>query len=212
MACNAFAYQVSSGVLTGFFSDALTDGKTVPSKFFASDLLGLIVTGTLLDQQWAMTSEVAQQPLNMAKLAAAEAAAPKAVVPINPSRPDANQRQLESCFSAKNANFGYVSRPLNGIWATPPFLHNGSVASIYELLLPPEKRSSSFYLGSREYDPQVMGFVTRKDEKTGNLFEFRAKDANGNPIDGNSNLGHDYGAPGFSDDDRFALIEYLKSL
>ena len=96
--------------------------------------------------------------------------------------------------------------------ATPPFLHNGSVASIYELLLPANQRAASFFLGSNEYDPRVLGYSTGKDYKSGNKFEFKTKDENGDPIDGNSNDGHDYGNTGFSDDDRFSIIEYLKSL
>ena len=47
----------------------------------------------------------------------------------------------------------YKVRPLNGIWATPPYLHNGSVPTIDDLLGDPEKRPPTFYLGSREYDP-----------------------------------------------------------
>ena len=48
----------------------------------------------------------------------------------------------------------YKARPLNGIWATAPFLHNGSVANLYELLLPADQRMKSFYLGSIEFDPK----------------------------------------------------------
>ncbi|NJL16003.1 MAG: hypothetical protein HC938_01190 [Nitrospira sp.] len=41
----------------------------------------------------------------------------------------------------------YKARPLNGIWATPPFLHNGSVPHIYALLSPVEERPKTFCLG-----------------------------------------------------------------
>src|SRR6185312_14275906 len=44
---------------------------------------------------------------------------------------------------------GYKPRPLEGVWATPPFLHNGSVPNLYEMLLPPEKRSAKFFVGRR---------------------------------------------------------------
>ncbi|MGR8950163.1 MAG: c-type cytochrome, partial [Gammaproteobacteria bacterium] len=42
----------------------------------------------------------------------------------------------------------YKARPLNGIWATPPNLHNGSVANLYELMLPAESSSPTFNLVS----------------------------------------------------------------
>ena len=54
----------------------------------------------------------------------------------------------------------YKVRPLNGVWATPPYLHNGSVPTIDDLLGDPEKRPPKFYLGSREYDPVKLGYKT----------------------------------------------------
>ena len=63
----------------------------------------------------------------------------------------------ENCIQARNV---YKARPLNGIWATAPFLHNGSVPTMYDLLLPVAERPKTFYLGSREYDPEKMGYRT----------------------------------------------------
>ena len=54
----------------------------------------------------------------------------------------------------------YKATPLAGVWATAPYLHNGSVPSLYELLLPPEERAKSFYLGDREFDPKKAGYKT----------------------------------------------------
>ena len=50
--------------------------------------------------------------------------------------------------------------PLLGIWATGPFLHNGSVPTVYDLLSPPEERPRVFWVGSREIDPEKLGFVS----------------------------------------------------
>ena len=47
----------------------------------------------------------------------------------------------------------YAARPLYGIWAAAPYLHNGSVPTLYDLLLPPERRPKTFALGGRQYDP-----------------------------------------------------------
>ncbi|MGE0631504.1 MAG: di-heme-cytochrome C peroxidase, partial [Pseudobdellovibrionaceae bacterium] len=53
---------------------------------------------------------------------------------------------------------GYPARHLAGVWATAPYLHNGSVPSIYDLLKPADKRPKLFFVGSREYDDKVLGF------------------------------------------------------
>ncbi len=96
----------------------------------------------------------------------------------------------------------YKARPLSGIWATAPFLHNGSVPNLYELLLPAEQRSKEFYVGSREFDPQKVGF--RTDAPAGS-FLLRTE------LPGNSNAGHEYGAV-LSEQQRWDLVEYLKTL
>ena len=110
----------------------------------------------------------------------------------------------------------YKVRPLNGVWATPPYLHNASVPTIEDLLGDPEKRPAKFYLGSREYDPVKLGYKT---DPITNGFEFDTS------IRGNSNRGHEFRkdynkdkeikgviGPALSADDRKALIEYLKTL
>lgn len=103
----------------------------------------------------------------------------------------------------------YKARPLHGVWATPPFLHNGSVPTIYDLLSPLAARPIKFGLGHREYNPQKLGYVT--DMRPGN-FEFDTA------LEGNSNSGHlftDADVAGrigerLSERERMALMEYLK--
>jgi mono/diheme cytochrome c family protein len=123
---------------------------------------------------------------------------------------------------------GYKPRPLEGVWATPPFLHNGSVPSLYQMLLPPEKRTKEFFVGRREFDPVHVGYVIEPDAD--------GKDDGfwlDTTIPGNRNIGHAFAAsaelwqkhqqdpkanplpsgvigPEFTDDERFALVEYLK--
>ena len=94
----------------------------------------------------------------------------------------------------------YKARPLAGIWATAPYLHNGSVPNLLELLLPAAKRSPSFRIGSRVFDAERVGFDVDEGD-----FEFRAD------LPGNSNAGHEYGA-GLTDEERRELLEYLKTL
>jgi mono/diheme cytochrome c family protein len=109
---------------------------------------------------------------------------------------------------APDAPAAYESRVLHGIWATAPYLHNGSVPNLAELLLPPEKRSPSFMVGSRKYDAEKVGYVTTESPyKDGTL----VVGAGAQP--GNSNAGHKYPADKeLTDDERKALLEYLKQL
>ena len=97
---------------------------------------------------------------------------------------------------------------LHGIWATAPYLHNGSVPNLWELLLPPEQRSPSFMVGSRKYDAEKVGYVTTESPfKDGTL----VVGAGAQP--GNSNAGHEYPKDkDLTDDERKALLEYLKQL
>jgi hypothetical protein len=116
--------------------------------------------------------------------------------------------------------WSYKARPLNGIWASAPYLHNGSVPTLYDLLLPEYQRPTRFYVGNREFDPVNVGYVSKFDPTA---FEFRVHDQEGRPIVGNSNRGHSgwnfthYLSPEgqyreFTEAERRALIEYLKSL
>jgi mono/diheme cytochrome c family protein len=106
----------------------------------------------------------------------------------------------------------YKARPLNGIWATPPFLHNGSVPTMYALLSPVEERPKTFCLGSREYDPVHMGYTTACAKGTFQL---------DTSIPGNLNTGHENKdgptgnsviGRGLSHEERLDLIGFLKSL
>jgi hypothetical protein len=110
-----------------------------------------------------------------------------------------NDKELEATLEALQC---YRAAPLAGVWSTPPYLHNASVPSLYELLLPPEKRAKSFYLGNPEFDPVKVGYRTEEFENGYNYDTTRR---------GYSNRGHTYGTT-LSDDDRWALIEYLKTL
>lgn len=96
----------------------------------------------------------------------------------------------------------YKGRPLNGIWAAGPYLHNGSVPTVYDVLQSQENRPTQFYVGSREIDPVKIGLVSEETENS-SLFD--------TALQGNSNVGHEFGA-NLTEDERWALIEYLKTL
>ncbi len=111
-------------------------------------------------------------------------------------------------FAAFSNNEGYVAEPLDGLWLRAPYLHNGSVATVEELLLPQAQRSTGFFRGYDVYDDTRLGF-----ESTGPDAEMRGFLVDTNVV-GNSNQGHEGDAYGtaLSANDKADLIEYLKSL
>jgi hypothetical protein len=131
--------------------------------------------------------------------------------PFRPPAAPLSQIDLEAhkkvMAAAEERGPKYKGRPLNGIWATAPYLHNGSVPSLDALLRPAKGRPASFSVGSREFDPVAVGF--KQDAK--GVFTFHVTDPSGQPIPGNSNAGHEYGAD-LTDTERGQLLEYLKSL
>jgi len=108
-------------------------------------------------------------------------------------------------FSHFRPSTGYVAVPLDGLWLRAPYLHNGSVPTLDDLLTPAESRPSFFWRGYNVYDGRRVGFMTagHDAQATGTAFD-TAKPGNGN-------RGHLYGTSLVPDEKR-ALIEYLKTL
>lgn len=93
--------------------------------------------------------------------------------------------------------------PLTGVWATGPYLHNGSVPTIYELLSPPEERRAVFWTGGRELDRERLGLIS---EDAPGRFRYDTS------LRGNGNQGHAFPRRGpLNHDQRMAVIEYLKT-
>jgi hypothetical protein len=113
----------------------------------------------------------------------------------------------------------YKSRPLAGVWATGPFLHNGSVPTLYQMLSPHDERDARFFVSPGSFDPAAVG-VDTKPLGGGYWFDTR--------LPGNANVGHEfregyvpgktesddpqYGVigPALSPEERWAIVEYLK--
>jgi hypothetical protein len=93
----------------------------------------------------------------------------------------------------------YWAATLGGVWARSPYLHNGSVRTMQDLLTAPAQRAKTFHRGSQEYDANQMGYTD------GGVYVF---DTEG---EGNSNSGHDYGTK-LSAEQKRELMEYLKTL
>lgn len=105
----------------------------------------------------------------------------------------------------------YKARPLDGIWATAPYLHNGSVPTLYDLLLPEAERPQQFAVGQREFDPVKVGF---KHDPADPQAPFVIDTS----VPGNANTGHNYGAvtmdgkEALTEEQRWELVEYMKTL
>jgi mono/diheme cytochrome c family protein len=111
-------------------------------------------------------------------------------------------------FSHFRKTNGYANVPLDGIWLRAPYLHNGSVPNLRQLLEPSSNRSRIFYRGSDVYDPENVGFVYDVPEEGGS--KFFAYDTTKT---GNHNFGHEGPAYGTNlpGEQKRALLEYLKN-
>jgi mono/diheme cytochrome c family protein len=125
---------------------------------------------------------------------------------------------------------GYANAPLDGVWLRAPYLHNGSVPTMWDLLQPADKRPVAFFRGYDVYDPTKLGFVSAPSELSDDLKKSlfcyavnaageaacgafkpdNRKACNAATCKGNGNAGHEYGTK-LPDADKYALIEYLKS-
>lgn len=109
-------------------------------------------------------------------------------------------------FNRFRTTEGYASHPLDGIWLRAPYLHNGSVPTLRELLSAPAARRAVFWRGDDVYDPVNVGFVSDVAQRGSRRFYRFDTHARG---DGNG--GHLYGLD-LSPAQKDALIEYLKTL
>lgn len=200
MACNAFTYQGITGRLRGTKEGYLTGEALGPQENIAT-MLAATVKGTLVGKKGDILASAANTFFGIERL-------PGVVLESGLPAPVEARRKI--CMETEHRLLAYKARPLDGIWATAPYLHNGSVPTLYDLLLPADQRPASFWIGSREFDPVKVGYVS-ETKPDGMAFEFRVADDAG-PIRGNSNAGHDYGASSLSEDDRWALVEYMKTL
>jgi mono/diheme cytochrome c family protein len=197
MACNAALDAASSGLFTGNKTQVVA-GTPIQDPAANLVLLSNAVIGVLANQKW-----------EVAKLAIFRSEGlPPPVPASHAAGVDPKQARAEACLNFKDdpadPKMVYKGRPLQGIWATAPYLHNGSVPNLWQLLLPPAQRSKTFYVGTREFDPKNVGYETARSDD--NIFLFDAS------LPGNANTGHDYQNAALTDADRWALIEYMKGL
>lgn len=157
--------------------------------------------GTSLPRTTNVMGRVGDRPfyVKLAASAASILAASYATNRITPEQAHGFERVPDPAWRTTG---GYVARRLDGVWASPPYLHNASVPSLYDLLLPPAQRPKTFPVGHREFDPKKVGFINDVTQPVWTM---------DTGIPGNFNYGHEFGTQ-LPEDDRWALVEYLKSL
>jgi len=178
MALNLATRKVSTGVLAPLLPPPFTGATEIPAPALLTLLVRMAVNNGIANAQPPFSAEEIAELIGYRIKAAG----------LPP-------------YIAENL-FAYHARPLDGIWATAPYLHNGSVPNLYQLLLPPDARQQTFYVGSREFDPEAVGFRSKPGK---HAFLFDAS------LPGNLNTGHYYGTD-LTDDERWDLIEFLKTL
>lgn len=192
MAMNAISAKGRSGLLEGHKLDATNLKKDAP-RFGPSTpvapALTKAATGTIAqaspDEPWyiAWPERIADIILTLRS---------------NPVKVADRHVDFEIVEKSAKSLTSYKGRPLNGIWATAPYLHNGSVPNLYDLFLPSctdteiesgkACRPNTFTLGSREFDPKHVGFVEKSSKEHSDLFVFDTTKPS------NSNAGHEYTA------------------
>ena len=110
------------------------------------------------------------------------------------------------CVRPDNAPAPYEARYLGGVWAVAPYLHDGAVPTLWDLLSPPAQRPASFRIGAN-YDLAKVGLDSAQPDGLSSMMSTTdCSDINS----GRSRCGHVYGVD-LSDDDKWSLIEYLKA-
>jgi hypothetical protein len=180
---NFYGRKGPSGKLNGVHVNFVPGTRKVPPIADADTMLTNVIVGTILGQaKQGLHSEVKQFTFH--------------------SKHGGGGAPISGGSAAK-----YKARPLNGIWATAPYLHNGSVPNLDALLRPAAQRPRSFSTGVRTFDAVRVGYLT----DVRGFPRFEVERADGTPIPGNSNAGHEDGA-NLTDQERSQLIEYLKTL
>ncbi len=196
------AWTVKSGVLTGASIPFVQPDPLKAEGEAAFNVLANSVLGSIIQSYFPVLMSV-QLPGGARNAALRPLALPpklqqlKGAFPTGAKAPTATQAA---------ASFPYEARVLEGIWAAAPYLHNGSVPTLAELLKPPAERKAAFKIGPN-YDIVDVG-LSPDQTKFGYTLETTGCDRRDS---GNSRCGHDYGTT-LTPAEKTALIEYLKSL
>jgi hypothetical protein len=201
--------SVDPGVLLGAIVPTPPLGATLDKYSQAHDVLAVAVVGILTNRLVFEVSHLRRDGIRRALDQDAAKILPGGELdPKNAEQALAFiNKSVGGLFSkppTDSAGAAYESRVLHGIWAVAPYLHNGSVPNLWELLTPAKDRKSQFMVGSRTFDPRQVGYDTDRSPFAAGNFVADPENRNGN-----GNAGHEYGTD-LRPNDRWAIIEYLK--
>ena len=184
-------------------------GKAVlPARTTASSVLGLAVVGGILDKTIHFVAGKADATVANPDDATQELTV-TAPATVRDRETALTSQKIYKAMNQPNqtaAEPGYESRVMKGIWAAAPYLHNGSVPTMADLLKPVSERPVSFKVGT-EYDLTAIGLATEQPRSNAVRVTTDCADSDS----GNSRCGHVFGTS-LSAGDKQALLEYLKSL
>ena len=193
-------------VLVRTAKTGVLNGASIPRVFpplkptdTAFNILKMAVLGSILEAPFEKAKAELEKsaPLN----------APHSNTPANALSVTPQVQQLLGAFKAPaTTEYKYESRVMQGIWAAAPYLHNGSVPTLTDLLKPAAERPASFKIGPA-YDPVAVGLATVQTKFNFTLNTTDCADRNS----GNSRCGHEFGTTLTAAEKR-ALLEYLKQL
>lgn len=197
-------WQVDTGVLNGASIPSVTKPLMPVDSAFST--LGLSVTGTILQRIVNVADQVK-------KPNAADTGRTSDLLTQGVHAHSARSQELKLAFvnpdklAAGEPPFKYEARVLHGIWAAAPYLHNGSVPTLADLLKPAVDRPKSFMVGPA-YDPVNVGLATDQT-----AFNYTLKTTGCDQrTSGDSNCGHEFGTTTLTPEQKKALLEYLKTL
>jgi len=193
---NLLAGTVQTGVLNGAIIPLTFPVKRIQPTDTAFSVLAVSVLGAIIQHS---------VPIGLQAKSLDDAERARSM-----SRPETED--LKGAFRAPRAAaappppFAYESRVLEGIWAAAPYLHNGSVPTLAELLKPVAERVTAFKIGPA-YDPVNIGLAIDQTKFNYTLETTDCSDRNS----GDSRCGHEFGTE-LSPDEKKATLEYLKTL
>jgi hypothetical protein len=183
---DVLSWTADSGVLYGVEIPLVISPLQYHDKSIS--ILGVSVVGSILQEYVPLAARQAQ-------------ASPRSTFGFTPETAD-----LKGAFNMTPAPHAYEARVLQGIWATAPYLHNGSVPTLADLLKPASERPSTFQIGP-SYDPEKVGLAAQQT-----MFNYTLKTTDCSDLNsGNSRCGHEFGTR-LSPAEKRALLEYLKVL
>ncbi|HET9640982.1 MAG TPA: di-heme-cytochrome C peroxidase [Allosphingosinicella sp.] len=188
---------VESGVFQGAKAPV---GSAIGATSDTFSLLGVSVIGAIFQQAFGVSLFKYGSEAPAVTPKKHKQAADQLLATYKPAAPDV--------CGGKGGPIKYESRVMHGIWAAAPYLHNGSVPTLADLLKAPRNRPDKFEVGNR-YDTALVGLA--RDQGAGAEKRNTRGCSEDDVKSGESRCGHDFGTD-LSDSEKKALLEYLKAI